>query len=630
MSVELGIRGVDQVEVVGRGSLGVVYRARDVDSDQLVAIRVLSGTFDEKACDLFERKIKKLASLASSTPNIAMVYRSGTTDDGHLYLLMEFAARGSLAERVAPGRVLGASEAADLGAQLGDALEQAHEAGIVHGDVKPENVLLLPGKRAIAGFGIAQLVGPSTTRTRVVTTSVAQAAPELLEGQDPTPASDQYSLASTIFTAVAGHPPFVRSGDEPMVQVIARTIHDPPPDLRPVGVPEVLCVILERGLAKDAAQRYSSIGEFARALRQAATPVPGAEGPTALYEAAGPPATDAWWAPDPVPTDAGPPPAVAPESSPTSLPASHRAAPPQRSGLPTSSGAPRGVVDEPGTPYDENVQYTVFRPTVIRPDTWYPLLAFAHLSTLIGDVVSDATLTLVEFGDDYRQLSVESKQRVAHGARITVVASVPGVEFEADRQTFRWLGRLHRVEFQLRAPNAADGQTLHGLVSYFADSVLVGDVSIAVTVDSGQPTTPHEIPAMDTASPYRKIFASYSRKDTRVVRQFERFASGGDRYLRDVLDLRAGERWTTGLEELIGESDVFQLFWSKKSMGSRFVEQEWRHALALRRPNFVRPVYWEQPFPSRWNGEPPPELRDVHFQEMELSRSGLRSWLAPQ
>jgi hypothetical protein len=82
--------------------------------------------------------------------------------------------------------------------------------------------------------------------------------------------------------------------------------------------------------------------------------------------------------------------------------------------------------------------------------------------------------------------------------------------------------------------------------------------------------------------------------------------------VRDVLDLRAGEVWNTRLCELIESADVFQLFWSRNSMDSPFVRQEWEHALRIPKPDFVRPVYWEQPFPTR-EGLPPEGLARLHF-----------------
>jgi hypothetical protein len=137
----------------------------------------------------------------------------------------------------------------------------------------------------------------------------------------------------------------------------------------------------------------------------------------------------------------------------------------------------------------------------------------------------------------------------------------------------------------------------------------------------------------DEMTRYRRIFPSYSHRDRDVVRHFEAAVFAlGDRYLQDVLALRSGERWNERLLELIGEADVFQLFWSSNSMRSPFCRQEWERALALRRSSFIRPLYWEDPFPEDSAlGLPPKDLRDLHFARVlvaaprEPTRDGLGS-----
>src|SRR5262249_2627601 len=97
----------------------------------------------------------------------------------------------------------------------------------------------------------------------------------------------------------------------------------------------------------------------------------------------------------------------------------------------------------------------------------------------------------------------------------------------------------------------------------------------------------------------------------------------GDEYVRKYARLRAGELWSDRLRQLIEEADVFQLFWSSDSMLSPFVKREWEYALSLRRPNFVRPVYWDQPLPTcPETALPPGGLRRCHFQRLpsELAR----------
>ena len=91
----------------------------------------------------------------------------------------------------------------------------------------------------------------------------------------------------------------------------------------------------------------------------------------------------------------------------------------------------------------------------------------------------------------------------------------------------------------------------------------------------------------------------------------------GDRFIRDITDLRAGQAWNSTLLQMIDEADIFQLFWSTNSMNSTYVRQEWEHALSLCRENFIRPVYWEEPLPADPSRNlPPPELLQLHFHKL--------------
>lgn len=123
----------------------------------------------------------------------------------------------------------------------------------------------------------------------------------------------------------------------------------------------------------------------------------------------------------------------------------------------------------------------------------------------------------------------------------------------------------------------------------------------------------------------------HRHRDIEVVEQFERFVEAlGDRYLRDVRYLRAGEAWSEKLEAMIVEADIFQLFWSSNSMTSPFVRQEWEYALSLQRPNFIRPTYWEEPLPAKPEQKlPPEELMRLHFQRIHGADNARRPTAHP-
>lgn len=300
------------------------------------------------------------------------------------------------------------------------------------------------------------------------------------------------------------------------------------------------------------------------------------------------------------------------------------------SGRPHASG--HGPVS---APLYEDVQFTVFRPQLIAPERWYSLLAFAHLSDRrpgapadepdpLHEVLRQASHALGEQMQDYRPVTQDSTEAIPLEGKLTFLPEVPGIEFNPQRATLLWIESVHRQDFRLRARREMDGQTARGRISVFLGMRIVADVPLAIRVDAQLQCSPTAVPTETvSARPYRKVFASYSHKDTAVVDEFERIlTASGDQYLRDSLTLRAGDIWSDRLAEMICEADIFQLFWSSNSMVSSFVRQEWEHALSLRREHFVRPVYWEEPLPeNRSLGLPTDALRQLHFQSLR-PRSG--------
>jgi ankyrin repeat protein len=274
---------------------------------------------------------------------------------------------------------------------------------------------------------------------------------------------------------------------------------------------------------------------------------------------------------------------------------------------------------------DENVQFTVYRPNVVRPAEWYPLLAAAHLTELrpgekgpapLERVQHEAQQILSEQARDYARVTQDSSAPVAREREITFVPTVPDVEFNPPSRTFIWLEDVHTEKFRLRASQSLDGQVVRGRMSVFLGSIVLADIPLSIRVDASHAQA-SETEAREpvSARPYRKIFASYSHQDLAIVQQMEMFArSLGDRYLRDLNDLRAGEVWNDRLKEMIKEADVFQLFWSWNAMASTYVRREWEHALKLNRADFIRPTYWEEPLPKSADGSlPPADLLRLHF-----------------
>ena len=267
MATGPAVDGYDGLTLVARGGFGVVYRCRQDRFDRVVALKVLNiGDLDDRGRQRFERECRAMGNL-SWHPHVVAVHDSGITAEGHPFLAMEYLEAGSLADRLVRDGPLGWQEVLDLGVQVCGALGAAHAAGTLHRDLKPENLLIGPfGEAKLADFGIAAIEGSTKTTAGHASYTVAHVAPEILQGQRPDERSDLYGLASTLYTLLAGAPPFVRDLDEPIGTVITRVLRDPAPPLR--DVPGALADLLDRMLAKDPAERLASAEDLGRALQQ--------------------------------------------------------------------------------------------------------------------------------------------------------------------------------------------------------------------------------------------------------------------------------------------------------------------------------------------------------------------------
>jgi len=272
---------------------------------------------------------------------------------------------------------------------------------------------------------------------------------------------------------------------------------------------------------------------------------------------------------------------------------------------------------------DDNVQFTVYRPRVIDPGRWHQLLAFAHLAERrpgeddlpdpLEEVQRQAAAALGDKANQYQPIVQDSGAAIPEEGELTFVPEFPGIEVNPPRRSFSWLETVHREEFRIRAGRELDGKMVRGRVTVFLGHIAIAEVACAIKVDAARPEPKREPTSVRA---YRKIFASYSHRDLEIVNQFETYARAlGDEYLRDWVHLRTGEVWTDRLCQLIDQSDAFQLFWSRNSMSSRFVRQEYEYALSLNRPSFVRPTYWEDPMPTA-PGLPPEALLRLHFQKL--------------
>jgi tetratricopeptide (TPR) repeat protein len=262
---------------LGRGGMGQVYEAEDTELRERVALKTLLPEIsaDSGMISRFKREIQLARKIGH--PNVCRVFdlarhpADGSSPDTALFLTMEFLEGGTLADRIGEGRIAPA-EALRLIAQMADALDAAHRAGIIHRDFKPGNVMLVPGGRGavVTDFGLARSVeisGDTTaTGTGQLVGTIDYMAPELFAGEPATPAADQYALALVAYKMVSGRLPF--QSDSPLAGVVRRAGQRPPsvrdalPELDPSWDQA-----FARALDPDPTRRFATCTTFVDALR---------------------------------------------------------------------------------------------------------------------------------------------------------------------------------------------------------------------------------------------------------------------------------------------------------------------------------------------------------------------------
>jgi eukaryotic-like serine/threonine-protein kinase len=256
---------------IARSEGSEVYRAYQEGVDRPVAVKVLLLD-DPEAVARFQRELDITVQLGRQHPHIVTVIDTGTTSDGRPCIVMEHYDRGSLHDRLRARGPLPWDEVLAAGAVVADALSFAHRHGVLHRDVKPQNILVLPTSYVVADFGIARRIDAART-TSVEWFSFRHAAPQVLDGEAPAVADDIWSVGSTLFTLLDGMPPFAtgKADEDTALAYMRRVRTGQRRTLDRHDVPAGLVAVIDRCMQHERADRFPD----AAALREALTTLTG-------------------------------------------------------------------------------------------------------------------------------------------------------------------------------------------------------------------------------------------------------------------------------------------------------------------------------------------------------------------
>ncbi len=280
---------------IARSEGSEVYRAFQAGVDRPVAVKVLLLD-DPEAVARFQRELDITVQLGRQHPHIVTVIDTGTTAAGRPCIVMEHYDRGSLHDRLRAGGPMPWGEVLAAGSVVADALSFAHRHGVLHRDVKPQNILVLPTSYVVADFGIARRIDAART-TSVEWFSFRHAAPQVLDGDPPAVADDLWSLGSTMFTLLDGQPAFAvgDAAEDTALAYMKRVRTGRRRALNRPDVPAGLVAIIDRCMQHERADRFPDAATLRDALTSLAAETrawapPGAtESPLAGQPLAGPP-----------------------------------------------------------------------------------------------------------------------------------------------------------------------------------------------------------------------------------------------------------------------------------------------------------------------------------------------------
>jgi serine/threonine protein kinase/Tfp pilus assembly protein PilF len=258
---------------LGRGGMGVVYKAKDTRLDRTVALKFLPAelTRDEESKQRFVQEAKAAAAL--EYPNICTVYEVDEAD-GQTFIAMSYIEGQSMKNKLQDGP-MDVDEAKDIAIQVAEGLKEAHEKGIVHRDIKPANIMLTKkGQARITDFGLAKLSwGADLTKPATLMGTVAYMSPEQARGEDVDQRTDIWALGAMMYEMLSGERPFQKNQEQALIYSILNDKQTPLSLLRS-EIPTHLEKVIEKALAKKAGERYQNVDDLIQELKEVPSTTP--------------------------------------------------------------------------------------------------------------------------------------------------------------------------------------------------------------------------------------------------------------------------------------------------------------------------------------------------------------------